>query len=524
MKKLISLFLASMMLLPLLVSCGGKKAPTAAPETNTPETDAPPSDGNIQGWLGHGFDKIRVDQKMPKDAKDTYTVYLAKNESEGVHIGLRVENEKEKNLRFKVISGDNENIGIKIFEVRESITLGRKIYTDGMAPFGEGVRFSLEPGQTMVLFADFTTTKDTPAGDYLYELALTDKSGNVLKTFKITVHVWDFEMPEDLTFESAAGNFTSVEHYELLLEHNLSGYNLPYDILDERADKYMSDPRVTSFRVSYWKGDISDEKLLQYYEKLKSNPDWLDKAYFYPLDEPSTPEDVKELEKHCKHLKELCPEIKITSPYYKNLQITPEMDQIDFMSQYVDLHCPKLANWDESEIYDANQMNKYPSFDERMKALQERGDTVWAYVCNYPLAPYLNVKVDDEGIVSRVLFWQFYQRDIEGFLYWSTCYWTDDPWGDVDTFGNGIYGDGILTYPATAGVVGPYVPSIRLKIVRDGIDDIELLYLAEELFGREWVDERVNKTTTSLTSVDVTSDELYDIRVEIGNAIEDAKK
>jgi hypothetical protein len=294
----------------------------------------------------------------------------------------------------------------------------------------------------------------------------------------------------------------------------------------------MSDPRVTSFKIPTDFGDENIiEKLTAYYNKIKANPEWLRKAYFYPIDEPSSVEELDRFENRCKKLRELFPDIKITVPYYKDLQISPDLDQIDFMSRYIDLHCPKLALWDDDQVYNEEQIKRYPSFASRMKALQEKGDTVWAYVCNYPLAPYLNVKVDDEGIVSRVLFWQFYQRDIDGFLYWqSSWYGTlgngENPWDSVDTFRNGIYGDGILIYTGTGAGLPRSTPvaSIRLKIMRDGLADIELLYMAEELLGREWVDERANKVSKSLTSVDVSSDKLAALRIEIGNALEAAMK
>ena len=44
--------------------------------------------------------------------------------------------------------------------------------------------------------------------------------------------------------------------------------------------------------------------------------------------------------------------------------------------------------------------------------------------------------------------------------------------------------------------------------------------MAEEAFGREWVDERVNKVSKSLTSVDVSSDEFASLRIEIAEALE----
>ncbi len=520
MKKITGVCLAIVMLATLfLFSCNNKK--DGESEVNDNE--------EIVMWTGHGYDKIRTEMRVPGNPSTEYTVYMAKNESEGAHIAIRA-NYKTAALSFKILSGENEHITVSTYHVMEILQLGRKRWTDPCAPLGPGKRFVLKKDETMAVLVDFKTTADTPAGDYVYELGLTDSKGNVIKKVKITVHVWNFAMPEGHKFQSAVGNHFIVSQYEMLRDHNLSGYNLPNGILDERSDAYMSDPRITSFRVPASKlpdGSYDVDAILASYNKLKQNEEWFQKAYFYPIDEPSNLEDIKKFEALCKQLRELFPDMKITVPYYKNVQVTEELDQIAFMDQYVDLHCPKLANWNDDVIYSEEQKEKYPSFAERMKALQEKGETVWAYVCNYPLAPYLNVKVDDEGIESRVLFWQFYQRDIEGFLYWHSALYSElgnggNPWGSVDTFQNGIYGDGILIYTGT-GAGLPYdvpVASIRLKLIRDGIDDIELLYMAEELFGREWVDERANKVSKSLISVDVSSDEFAALRVEIGNAIE----
>lgn len=46
----------------------------------------------------------------------------------------------------------------------------------------------------------------------------------------------------------------------------------------------MSDPRVTAFCIPY---PEDDEKLLAYWEKVNSDPKWAEKAYFYPVDEPT---------------------------------------------------------------------------------------------------------------------------------------------------------------------------------------------------------------------------------------------
>ncbi len=537
-KRILCLIIAAVTCLCLMASC--KNNNNGNGETTKEET----SSSSLSMWIEHGFDKIRTDIRTPSNPKTEHDVYLAKNDVEGFHIALRSSTDMSS-LALRVLSGDNDHISYEFFEVKPILTIGRKQYTDPCAPIGQGTRLSLTKNKTMAIYIDFKTTLDTPAGEYTYEFGIMDKSKNVLSTVKVTLHVWDFEMPEERKFITAAGlshnnGQTSPEHYEMLLDYGLCAYRLPYDILDERADAYMSDPRVTSFCVLFESDDLDDATLIARYNKLKTNSVWLEKAYFYPIDEPDTVEKLYALRDRCQHLKEICPEIQIVVPYFTDIEMPDGIDQIEFMDEYVDLHCPKLANWDDDYIYggenytgngatnpyyNGTAYEKYGSFAERMEAIQANGEKVVGYFCNLPEQPYLNVKVDEDGINHRVVMWQMYQRGIEGLLYWHTTAWTDDPWGDVDFFHQGWYGDGILAYPGDeVGRAGKLVPSIRLIILRDGIQDVELLYMAEELLGEEWAMEKASKVSSSLTSVDVSSDEFAALRIEIGNAIEQALK
>ena len=67
--------------------------------------------------------------------------------------------------------------------------------------------------------------------------------------------------------------------------------------------------------------------------------------------------------------------------------------------------------------------------------------------------------------------------------------WTGDPWSEVRAFaGNG---DGTLLYPGRPDALGgthPFpVESIRLKIVRDALEDAELVALARLVTtARRW--------------------------------------
>ena len=559
MKNIIAFLLLICMALSV-VSCDGGE-------------DKKPSDGgdtkpaNVTAWAFHSFEKTIVNVAPKGDFKTDYTVYLAKGETEGCQVAVYSVSQI-KNVSLTLKSGETELIKPAMFSMNKTQRVGTKKYTDALIPY-YGKRLTIERRTVLPFMIEFTTDENTPAGDYEYVYELVDKEKNVLATYNITVHVWDFEIPKEKTFVTAVGlqnpflayfKGVYVDWYNTLLDHNISAYELPYDILDPRADEYMSDPRVTSFEVPVptlksedTNGDkyidtfvIDEKKLLEYCKKVKSNPVWLEKAYFYPYDEPNTPERLEFLKNIERQLNKLCPEIEVMAPYYTNIQMGTNSDQTDFMEKFTDLWCPKLCLWDDAESYgEFLDYKPSKSFEERMNDQIKKGDRMWTYVCNDPNNPYAQLFLDTDGVVQRLMFWQIYQRDIEGFLYWSSCWyrWKDgnDPWDDdgnnvflledpwesatsiTDGDGHPVYGEGWLLYPGSVVGYGGACPSIRLKIVRDGIDEIEMFYLAEKYLDKDWIMEKTREGTPTLTTYS-SSDKYASLRIEIGNALEAAMK
>jgi len=105
-------------------------------------------------------------------------------------------------------------------------------------------------------------------------------------------------------------------------------------------------------------------------------------------------------------------------------------------------------------------------------------------------ATWPSYMVDATPVRNRVFQWLAYLDQIEGELYYSTDYcWTtscgdatsgatNDPWVSVYAFGGN--GDGTLVYPGTPAKIGGTtpvtVPSIRLALLRDGMEDFEYLH------------------------------------------------
>jgi hypothetical protein len=100
-------------------------------------------------------------------------------------------------------------------------------------------------------------------------------------------------------------------------------------------------------------------------------------------------------------------------------------------------------------------------------------------------------EIDRPGTAARAVPLLGVRRGLEGELYYDMLQaWTGDPWSQVRAFaGNG---DGTLLYPGLPGALGgtrPFpVESIRLKIVRDALEDAELVALARAAGERRLAD------------------------------------
>jgi len=117
--------------------------------------------------------------------------------------------------------------------------------------------------------------------------------------------------------------------------------------------------------------------------------------------------------------------------------------------------------------------------------------------------------VDHSGPRNRAMGVLAYLAGIDGELYFDTLSaWERDgrPWEDVYRFGGN--GDGTFLYPGTPDRIGPEAPapvtSLRLKTVRDGLEDFELLRLVEARSGRSTAEALARRLARS--GWDITPD------------------
>lgn len=167
------------------------------------------------------------------------------------------------------------------------------------------------------------------------------------------------------------------------------------------------------------------------------------------------------------------------------------------------------------------QYDAVPHYIEQAIA---KGDEVWSYNTlmqdeyspkwQVDFAP-INFRVQP-GFINQSL-------NLSGLSYWRVDYWNADPWENIQNHLVGTYwyrGDGILVYPgAKVGMVGA-APSMRLKWIRDGVDDydyIDLLKKAGQGAFALQVARTVGPDWRNWTR-DPTS--LEEARIQLGNELE----
>ncbi len=514
MKKLFTALTAIILLL-TATSCGGRNGfapqeiterPRKAPLTSFVEA-VPPDDMSaisVSALATHAYTDPTPDMLGGADMTE-YFLTMAINESESCRLSIYSETALDGVRLVPFFNGD-ETVKSNIFILDTSLG-------DALVPY-DGTELSL-PEKTVTSFIlEFTSGALNIPGDYQYALRLLDKEEKVLTQFVITVRIFDIRIPDKRSFQtsliagreevsSLLGGECSEEeylaYYELLIKHGLSPSELPYDILDPRVDEYLSRHSVTSFRLP---AEADGELLLSYYKKLRPYSKWLSKAYFMPMYEPDSIEDIAAFNEGSRSLQLLYPGVKITSPISKDIELSNGWDQINEMTGYSTLWCPRLAMWD-GLAYEGHTYEHSLTFKDRMLKMQyDRGYPVWTYLGSEKTAGYAELSLGCELLPVRTLVWQLYMRGIGGFLHM--------PEGDGGT-------KDLLVYAGDDG----FYASLRLKMLRDTFEDYELLLLVSQNLGSAYLSEKATAFDGRLSDISVSDEAFYTLRNELSATLEE---
>jgi hypothetical protein len=459
---------------------------------------------------------------------------LAKNEKEGFQVFFR-EQEKERNLRIEVgpfVYGNDTLKHAVYYEEFFYLTPQPELnppdsLAEALVPYHLIQVKKTSVGHNIVFYVELESMKNQVPGEYTSTITAYD-GDEVIDTRTVIARVWNFALPDSHYSEVVMGLYNRNSGYgstsslftlngipvdingnvadenldeakrilngyqNCLLEHGVSTYELPRWLMQDdtkAAELAMADPRRKVFEVPVHWGDINglsfnasaQSVVNQYKDIVYDNVFLKDKAFFYPMDEPNwnSQEIVNMFDNVCTALSESW------SDYHAVIPFNSEYDStVQRFAGKIDILCPNQG------FFDAVSISNTSEVENRLIDFRTRNHT-WRYQCDPQCGGIFGFipSIAPVGTMRRILFWQQYALNSDGFLNWNCAYlpntWIKKtlPASEGIQTGNG---DGILLYPSTMfgqdDAAKPVV-SLRLKQLAAGIDDYDYLRLAKEFLG-----------------------------------------
>lgn len=502
---------------------------------------------NFPVWVAPSLDRIAQNQNAGLESK--IELLAARGEYESFQIGIKAPEAGLSNVNFSVsdLSGPNNSVipktNITLYRqhyvpVNNSSTreegggsnqpLGTQLYADALIPFVDpetnaqlagneldAVPFKLDAGKNQPIWVDVFVPRNAQPGQYTGTYNVTSDQGEF--SGEISLKVWNFELPLKPSLKSSflvwqKSNNNKSTFVELLKHKIMPGADIDPGIQRELIDRWG----LNSLKLPFYSGT----------------------NYFNCNFEPAPSVEAIQAEK-----------AKNQSDVF---QFVYSVDEID--------NCPNftqpLKQWSESikqanvkhlavmtpvpEFYENNFLNGQPAVDvwvvlpkmyeaafQKVSEALGKGAEVWSYTAisqdNYSpkwLLDYapINFRIP-HGFINQSL-------GMSGTFYWQVDNWKGNPWKDEQTvFQDNTYypGEGLFVYPGQQVGVQGVVPSMRLKWLRDGVEDYEYVEILKKLGRQDLAMEITRSVASGWRNWTKDPKVLLEARQKLGEEIEKIK-
>ena len=449
-------------------------------------------------------------------------------------------------------------------------------WPDALAPLTDPFSMAAEfrtAIRNRAIWIDVVTPADIPAGDYAGSVRIT-QNGSPVDELRLKLKVYDFALPAEthlITYMGVSSRQLATFHdvqprspeakallrkyHAFLYENRMEPWfneSLQPEIqpagdtitlrFDEQAhDLYMNQWRTKRVILEAAPRELAGEgrrpafsdalnarvkaylsQVAEYYR----NHGWLNRLVFNsPIDEPNTAQAFADTRKWAELVHEAAPGVPFLvtkSPAGGN----PEWGPLTGYANYFSVH--------------GNELNRLAVKDAIWREQAKGGEITWYISCDQ-VYPQPNYFIDASAMDPVMVPWITWRYGMQGILYWALNFWsqTPDPWLNPVTYlsgflcsnGNILNGEGSLIYPGSRvrrhtgqnNVDGP-VSSIRLELLREGIEDYEYLWLLKSLGDERFADEAARSMVVDVRAFSRNAEELTAIREKIAIRIEQLKQ
>jgi hypothetical protein len=416
--------------------------------------------------------------------------------------------------------------------------------------FGEARRafpVAVGAGRVQAIWVELCVPESAPPGGYAGTVRLTER-GRPLADVPVRLKVWPFGLPRTGAFATAFGLSTRLGTRALgapddpevaralaaaALRHRVTPFTLSADPpegsctarrceLDWRRYDAEVGPVLDGTLVPGARGTFAEVRIggkvwggpeedlaatLRAWRSHFEARGWADRLRLYTLDEPR-PDQLRELVRRARLARAAGIRVLATTlpapaldgavdDYAPNLALVPEMAR------------PRGVTWSYASCL-SHGCAELPA-DGPLRAAMRAQFAGWP-----------GYEVDRPGTAARAVPLLGLRRGLGGELYYDMLQgWTGDPWKDVRAFaGNG---DGTLLYPGRPEALGgtrPFpVESIRLKIIRDALEDVELFRMARAAGEGELVERLLARLVPSARAFERRPEPWLSARRTLGDAL-----
>jgi uncharacterized protein (TIGR03437 family) len=361
--------------------------------------------------------------------------------------------------------------------------LGAGWYPDALIPFTDpstgqplsgaaiqAVPFNLSTATNQPIWVDLFVPRNAAAGQYTGTWTIISDQGSATGTIALTV--WDFTLPAQSSLKSAFlfWNDSSLASDEELLRNKISPLHADPSI----QSNLMNNFGLSTVGLSYWSGANVGNC------SMSAAPSVSDLQATAAQQAPGLTQLIYSADEITN-----CPSLFPTVKQWANNMHHAGIDNLITMApnpllfddgsgsgrSAVDIWTMLPIGYDQAGSANAQALAKGDSLWSYNALVQDAYSPKW----EIDFAP-INFRIQP-GFISQSL-------GLTGLLYWKVDGWSSDPWNQVNntgTYSAGNYpGEGMLVYPGSQIGIDGVAPSMRLKWLRDGIEDYEYVQMLKQ--------------------------------------------
>jgi uncharacterized protein (TIGR03382 family) len=525
-------------------------------------------------WVASATEKIRPDAKPRADVEAR--IAAARNEFEAFQVVVTGA-AKQVSAKVTSLTGPGTLDDVKLY--REDLinvktpsaldgATGR--WPDALVPDVDDVvgekrnafPFDVAAGESRAIWVEVHVPRGAKPGEYRGEVKVTTAEGDA--KIPVTLVVWDFELPSTSSLRSAfnlsygilpsghpgvsgdADAQLRARYGQLALDHHITVTGLNDDgfhndmghfdrfygpLADGKAPTQLEGAKLTTIKYVGNRTSVPEHKM--WAEHFKTNG-WFDRLFDYTCDEPPLTCAWNEIAPRAKSAHD-------ADPNFKTLVTTQIWDaQEHGVADDIDIMVP-VINWIDDKPGSAVAGNQRARYDEWLKGQNKE---LWLYqsCMSHGCGGTVNIgnpsdsdkyysgwpsyMIDASASRNRAMEWMSFLYDATGELYWETAFaYRHDAWSNQwDFSGNG---DGTLFYPGSPKRIGGNtdipVSSVRLKMIREGMEDYEYLKALADAGDADGARRIARDLFPNAYSADVQPEQIAAAREQVAKRILELK-